>query len=134
VFRTRYIVIVCLGGALSYTYRVALGDHIAGAPGWLSFVVVWLPSAILLGLVVAYIGPAIAWRIRGAKVVASARDERFPFGAMGRFLYLWALPLALAGAGGVLLARDSVWGLAPVALALLVRPLRGAIAGGRERR
>jgi hypothetical protein len=133
VFRSRYIVIVCLGGALSYTYRVALGDHIAGASGWLSFVAIWLPSAILLGLAVAYIGPAIAWRVRGAKAAASARRERFAVATAKRFLRKWALPLVLVGVGGFLLARGELWGLVPVVLALAVAQASSMRSGSQSR-
>jgi hypothetical protein len=123
MFRTRYIVLVALGGALAYTYRRALSDHVDGDPGWLSFVAVWLPAAILLGLAVAYIAPAVAWRIRGSRASASAGRERSVFSVGGSF-YLWVAPFAFAAVGGALLARgDYVAGVFFGTLALVIRPL-----------
>jgi len=128
VFRPRYLLLVCLGGALSYTYNFALGDYVDGDPGWLIFATVWLPAAILLGLVVAYIAPAIAWRIRGARAAASADRERSVFG-IGRSFYVWVAPFALAAVGGGLLARgDWLAGTLACLLAVLVRTLPSYVA------
>ncbi len=129
MFRSRYIVLVSVGGALSYTYRVALGDHIDGDSGWLTFVAVWLPAAVLLGLAVAYIAPAVAWRLRGSQAAASAGRERSVFGAGGSF-WVWVVPFALAAVGGGLLAQgDWLAGVILCLLALVVGPLYRRVSG-----
>jgi hypothetical protein len=56
----RYIVLISLGAALAYTYRRALHNHLDDPSGWVFFVAVWLPSAILLGLFVTYAWPRVA--------------------------------------------------------------------------
>lgn len=55
----RYTVLICLGAALAYTYRVALSND-PDPSGWLFFVAVWLPFAILAGLAVVYLWPRLA--------------------------------------------------------------------------
>lgn len=129
MFRSKYIVLVAVGGALAHTYRVALGDHLqTGDPGWAGFVAIWLPAAIVLGVGVAYVAPALAWRFRGARAAASAGRERSVFGVGGSF-YVWVLPFALALVGGGLLARgDLIAGVVLVLIALAVRPLHRRLA------
>jgi hypothetical protein len=104
LFHAKYIVLVCLGGALADLYVRVLSDQPEAATGWLGFVVIWLPAAILLGSGVAYVAPAVRWRLKGARAAASAGRERSVFGVGGSF-FKWVLPFALAGVAGVLLAR-----------------------------
>ena len=56
----RYAVLIALGGALAYTYRVALRDHLEDPSGWIFFVAVWLPFALLVGVGAVYAWPRLA--------------------------------------------------------------------------
>jgi hypothetical protein len=131
-FRLRYLVLVALGGAFADTYTRALRDYSDGEPGWLTFVAIWLPAAILLGLLVVFIGPAIYWRLRGAQAAASAGRQRSIFGVGGSF-YTWVAPFSLALTGGALLARED-WlpGAILAALALLIGWLGGRAARAQD--
>ena len=56
----RYIVFIALGMALAGTYRRAAGDNVEDLDGWLAFLTIWAPAAVLLGLGVVYAWPAVA--------------------------------------------------------------------------
>lgn len=55
----RLFAVLCLGAFLSWSYRVGL-NHLGGdLSAWTAFVTLWLPTAIVLGIVVAFLIPAV---------------------------------------------------------------------------
>jgi hypothetical protein len=67
----RLYALVCLGIIMGWCYRRGL-RHFGDDPGgWMAFVTVWLPTAVLLALFVAYGYPALRrwWgtRTRGGR-------------------------------------------------------------------
>jgi hypothetical protein len=48
-----------LGVFLSWSYRVALNHLHHDLSGWTAFITIWLPTAIFLGILVAFIVPSL---------------------------------------------------------------------------
>jgi hypothetical protein len=64
MWNRRVYVLVCAGLFMSWSYRVGL-RHLRDEPsGWMAFVTLWLPTAVVLGLLIAYGVPRAArWRM-----------------------------------------------------------------------
>jgi len=122
-------VLVALGLALARTYRVAVGDFLGDDSGWLTFVAVWLPVAVLLGVGVVYVWPALVWRLRGERAAASAGRKR-RIGAAGSPI-AWIAALALALSAGYWFAEgDLVMGAIAGVLAVASLWLGGPTTAG----
>lgn len=55
----RFWAVLCLGLGASWSYRLALTDFDDDLSGWSAFVTVWLPTAIGLGALIAYVIPML---------------------------------------------------------------------------
>lgn len=108
----RVYVLFCLGWFLALGYRDALLNQSFDSSGWLAFVAIWLPAAILVGLLVTFIVPRFSRSARVAQTTTrTASNPRS-----------WILPGIFAIAAGVLLAAGHPIGGAILAvLAFLVR-------------
>jgi hypothetical protein len=54
MWNRRLYVLVCAGLFMSWSYRAGLRHLRDDSSGWTAFVTLWLPTAIGLGLVIAY--------------------------------------------------------------------------------
>jgi hypothetical protein len=104
MFRAKYLILVAAGGALADLYVRVLRDQPDAVTGWTGFVMIWLPSAIVIGLVIVYVAPAVRWRLRGARAEAASGREH-GFLGVGSSFFGWVATFALAALVGFALAR-----------------------------
>jgi hypothetical protein len=57
------IAVVALGSLAELVYRVAWSDLNDDPSGWIAFVTLWLPTAVILGILLAFAIPALYRRL-----------------------------------------------------------------------
>jgi hypothetical protein len=60
----RLLALIALGSLAELVYRVAWNDLNDDLTGWVAFVTLWLPIAVILGALFAFMVPAIGQRLR----------------------------------------------------------------------
>ena len=58
----RFIVLVAAGAGLAASYRRGIRVNHDDLSGWYGFLTVWLPAALILGVVVTFVWPWAAGR------------------------------------------------------------------------
>jgi hypothetical protein len=64
--RRAYIAVICVGVLVRWSYRRLVLNAAEGEVfGWGAFITLWLPTAILLGLLISVVAPKALHRLTG---------------------------------------------------------------------